>query len=55
MAAEKLPVQTACRVLGVSDAGYYEWLSRAPSLREVVGVRPDVPSQVRPGVLRSAW
>ncbi len=25
MAAEALPVQLACRVLGVSESGYYEW------------------------------
>jgi putative transposase len=35
MAAENLPVQTACGVLGVSDAGYYAWLKRGPSPRSV--------------------
>ncbi len=35
MASENLPVQTACRVLGVSDAGYYLWRGRAPSARAV--------------------
>ncbi len=35
MAAEKLPVQVACRVLGVSESGYYEHRKRAPSERAV--------------------
>jgi len=33
IAAEGLPVPVACRVLGVSVSGYYEWLNRAPSAR----------------------
>jgi putative transposase len=33
IAAEGLPVQVACRILGVSVSGYYEWLNRAPSAR----------------------
>jgi len=33
MAAEGLPIEFACRVLGVSLSGYYEWLNRAPSAR----------------------
>jgi putative transposase len=33
IAAEELPVEVACRVLGVSASGYYEWLNRAPSAR----------------------
>jgi transposase InsO family protein len=33
IAAEGLPVEGACRVLGVSVSGYYEWLNRAPSAR----------------------
>ena len=33
MAAEKLSVQLACRTLGVSESGYYEWRTRAPSPR----------------------
>ncbi len=35
MAAENLPVQVACRVLGVSESGYYEHLKRAPSERSI--------------------
>jgi len=33
MAAEGLPIEAACRVLGVSVSGYYEWLDRPPSAR----------------------
>ena len=35
IADEGLPVKAACRVLGVSVSGYYEWLVRPPSARSL--------------------
>jgi putative transposase len=35
MTTERLPVQLATRVLGVSESGYYEWRGRAPSARAI--------------------
>ena len=35
MASAKLPAQLACRVLGVTESGYYGWRSRPPSARSL--------------------
>ena len=35
MASHCLPVQLACRVLGVAESGYYEWRGRSPSARDL--------------------
>jgi putative transposase len=35
MAAEGLPVQASCRMLEVSESGYYDWRSRPPSERQI--------------------
>ena len=35
IAADNLPVQVACKVVGVSESGYYESLKRAPSERSI--------------------
>lgn len=35
IADEGLPVNVACQVLGVSSAGYYDWLIRPPSERAI--------------------
>lgn len=35
MAAEGLPVERACLLLGVSVSGYYGWLRRPPSARSI--------------------
>ena len=35
IASEGMPVQTACRVLGVSESGFYAWTGRSPLGRSI--------------------
>lgn len=35
MAAERLPIQLVCRVLDISESGYYDRRNRAPSQRAI--------------------
>ncbi len=35
IAAENFPVQVACKVVGVSESGFYEHRKRAPSERSI--------------------
>lgn len=49
MASEGLPIQTAARVLEVSESGFYGWRNRAPSARAIRHVwLTDMIRQVEP-------
>ncbi|ADG97628.1 Integrase catalytic region [Segniliparus rotundus DSM 44985] len=48
LADDGFPVAAACRVLGVSRSGYYDWASRPPSVREVA-------DEALTGVIRTVW
>ncbi|MEU0481398.1 hypothetical protein ABZ260_19700 [Streptosporangium sp. NPDC006013] len=39
MTGEGLPVQTACRVMDVSESGFHAWCNRPPPVRAVRHVR----------------
>lgn len=38
LADDRMPVAVACRLLGVSKAGFYEWRDRPPSARETANI-----------------
>ncbi len=47
IAADSLPVQVACKVLGVAESGYYEHKKRPPSERSIRhAMLTDLTSQI---------
>ena len=53
MRTEGLSTQVACRVLGVSESGFYDWRSRPPSARAIRHAwLTDIIHQHRPTVKR---
>ncbi|MDE0169121.1 MAG: hypothetical protein OXS29_06340 [bacterium] len=56
MRDEGLPTQVACRVLEVSESGFYEWRTRPPSARAIRHAwLTDLIHQHRPTVPRDVW
>ena len=50
MLSHEYPVKDICKMMGVSRSGYYKWLRREPSSREInrefmVGVVEDIHSE----------
>lgn len=50
MLSQEYPVKDICKMMGVSRSGYYKWLRREPSSREInrefmVGVVEDIHSE----------
>lgn len=53
MLSHEYPVKDICKMMGVSRSGYYKWLRREPSSREInrefmVGVVEDIHSEMLP-------
>lgn len=53
MLSQEYPVKDICKMMGVSRSGYYKWLRREPSSREInrefmVGVVEDIHSEMLP-------
>ena len=56
MRSEGLPTRVACRVLELSESGFYEWRTRPPSARASRHVwLTDLIHQHLPAVPRDVW